>query len=212
MAIPGALSPSYFAKQKGVYNCIETYNCVTLSIPITITYTPDCYFIPHPDTIISNVWHIENLCSGNSNLTYVWDWGDFTSSAGDSPAHLYSTTSKYNVCVTATDSSGCSNSYCDSIYASAIYITPSLATNSSTTIGSINKVEIYPIPFSNELTIDLNTNDFIQIKIYNLFGNLIYQNQLKNKLTINSVGFAKGIYIVELSDGKTFVHRKVYKD
>lgn len=200
-----------YAKIEGVYNCLLTFGCKTLSIPITISYTPNSYFIPHLDTLIPNVWHIENLCSGNSSLTYVWDWGDFTSSAGDSPAHLYSTTSKYNVCVTATDSSGCSNSYCDSIYASAIYITPSLATNSSTTISSINKVEIYPIPFSNELTIDLNSNDFTQIKIYNLFGNVIYQNKLKNKLTINSVSFSKGIYIVELTDGKTLFHRKVYK-
>ena len=54
--------------------------------------------------------------SGNPTggaLTYHWDFGDSTFSTLANPVHSYGSQGVYFVCLTITDSSGCTDTYCD---------------------------------------------------------------------------------------------------
>ncbi len=53
--------------------------------------------------------------SGTIN-NYFWDFGDGSSGAGAYPIHSYASTGTYYVCLTVTNSSGCSDTWCDSVY------------------------------------------------------------------------------------------------
>jgi hypothetical protein len=69
----------------------------------------------------------------------------------------------------------------------------------------LNAINIFPNPFSNQLTFSAQTNDEILISIYNINGQKISQEKFTNYTSIDTERFPKGIYIYKLSDsnGKT---------
>jgi PKD repeat protein len=48
--------------------------------------------------------------------SYLWDFGDGTTSTQSNPTHLYSQAGIYNVCLTFTDVNNCTSSFCYDIY------------------------------------------------------------------------------------------------
>lgn len=53
--------------------------------------------------------------SGLAPFTYHWDFGDSNTDTIPNPTHIYDTLGIFNVCLTITDSLGCSATYCDSV-------------------------------------------------------------------------------------------------
>lgn len=212
--IPGAEASIYFAKQEGNYNCWITNTCHVISMTAQIYYTPSPYFIPRPDSVLANVWHLEDLSTGLSSLSYSWDWGDFTNpSIGQSPSHSYAIVSNYNVCLTLTDSSGCSNTFCDSLFAQAIYVVPPLSSQTIEPVfnSNIPILNIYPIPFDTHLNVILCDKHYTNIKIYNLIGRIVYQSQFHGTIKISTLAFEKGVYFIELFGNNSFVNKKIVK-
>jgi|GEM_PF-1333036 hypothetical protein len=62
----------------------------------------------------NEVW-VWNLSTGNGALTYLWNFGDGTSSTDPFPTHTYSQNGPYQLCLTITDASGCTSTTCDTI-------------------------------------------------------------------------------------------------
>lgn len=62
------------------------------------------------------------------------------------------------------------------------------------------KVNIFPNPFSNQLTFSIADQEYSIISIYNLFGQQILQQGFTNSATINTSQFAKGVYYYVLSN------------
>ena len=68
-----------------------------------------------PVPIPNELW-LWNLSSGGSgNYSFVWDFGDGTSSTDPYPTHIYPNGGPYVLCLTIDDGAGCSDTYCDSI-------------------------------------------------------------------------------------------------
>lgn len=62
----------------------------------------------------NEVW-VWNLSTGNGALTYLWNFGDGTSSTDPFPTHTYSQNGPYQLCLTIADASGCTSTTCDTI-------------------------------------------------------------------------------------------------
>jgi hypothetical protein len=62
----------------------------------------------------NEVW-VWNLSTGNGALTYLWNFGDGTSSTDPFPTHTYSQNGPYLLCLTIADASGCTSTSCDTI-------------------------------------------------------------------------------------------------
>jgi hypothetical protein len=62
----------------------------------------------------NEVW-VWNLSTGNGALTYLWNFGDGTSSTDAYPTHTYSQNGPYQLCLTIADASGCTSTTCDTI-------------------------------------------------------------------------------------------------
>ncbi|MCH2021131.1 MAG: PKD domain-containing protein [Saprospiraceae bacterium] len=76
-----------------------------------------------------------NIVTFNANsisgVTYSWDFGDNTTATGTNPTHTYANTTPmgyYIVCLTATDSLGCTVTYCDTVPVAAAPCNTNLVT------------------------------------------------------------------------------------
>lgn len=59
------------------------------------------------------VWNLST--SSSAPMTYLWSFGDGTSSTDPYPTHTYSGNGPYLLCLTIADASGCTSTSCDSI-------------------------------------------------------------------------------------------------
>jgi gliding motility-associated-like protein len=74
------------------------------------------FFIPQvTDCSSQSVAFVNATSSYHNDLTYLWDFGDASTSTSFSPNHSYASIGDYLVCLTATNAIGCSEQICDSI-------------------------------------------------------------------------------------------------
>ena len=67
------------------------------------------------DPFVTSPIQFSDSSSGSGTLSYYWDFGDGTSDTVQNPAHYYLVAGNFNVCLTITDSLGCTSSSCDSV-------------------------------------------------------------------------------------------------
>ncbi len=190
------------------------------------------FVIVHDSLNPYNYW-LYNYSSGNNGntvATYLWDFGDGTSSTLPYPQHTYTIGSgPYSVCLTiATDTMpviACTATFCDSI-------NPGHSLSQVTTISIINpltlgvqqhneiveSLENYPNPFAASTTISysLNHASSIEIKLIDLIGNRVAVIESGNKMSgsykteFDASSVSSGIYLLQLrTDNKVFTKKLV---
>jgi len=90
--------------------CTSTYTALVVSAggnPCQASYTYT--------TTGNTVAFASSMASGAAPYTYLWDLGDGNTSQVAHPTHIYSTSGSYIVCLTVTDTIGCTSVYCDSV-------------------------------------------------------------------------------------------------
>ena len=149
-----------------------------------------------------------NTSTGN-NPVYAWNFGDGSKISHEThPSHTYLVEGDYNVCLTVTDSTGCSTMTCQQISISPTDIEPQ----------SFNDmVGIYPNPAtSGVVTVDvakLSRKD-VKITVYNIIGNAVYERQIISnynidKHVIDLSAMASGNYFVTIQAGEELTTRRV---
>lgn len=102
----------------GTYNTclyIQTAGCSdTFCLPVTISNPATCGAgFTYAATSVANTFAFtDSSVSSTGGVTYVWDFGDSTTSTLQNPTHTYNTPGPWFACLTITDSSGCSDTYC----------------------------------------------------------------------------------------------------
>lgn len=108
-----------------VYSNPGTYNvCLTVTLSngqactscqtIIVPGSSGCSsnFAIYPDTTMPHSYIAYNLATGAGPLTYIWSWGDGTSSNTAYPSHTYAAAGTYTICLTISDATGCSSNTC----------------------------------------------------------------------------------------------------
>ncbi len=111
-----------------VYAAAGTYHvCLTISDSVNNCQNTNCedifvgnqnggcqaYFYSVPDSIAANGIDFMNSSGGAAN-SFLWDFGDGTSSALENPNHIFASQGTYQVCLTIADSGmNCQNTYCE---------------------------------------------------------------------------------------------------
>lgn len=137
--------------------------------------------------------------STNSD-SYVWDFGDGTTSAEINPVHVYANSNTYSVSLTATNSCG------DDVSSTSI---PVIFTDVNNVVSE--KVRIYPNPTNGIMVVENAKN--LEVKIYNILGDCILS--LKNNSDIYTVDVSKipaGNYILQINtEDKIITKRLIIK-
>jgi hypothetical protein len=206
---------------QGMYAvCVmDAYGCSTCDSAVLSVGNCSAHFNLYPDTVLHHYYAV-NMASGILPLSYSWDWGD--GSPFDTipyPNHTYSSAGYYSICLTITDSAGCTNTFCNSFYLQSIpnpVVFVQVIPQTSTGINEKTEVEstlIFPNPVTDNLTIILSSkNSRSSIKIFNMFGEeelfSIFESQ-KSNWDISSL--AKGIHILQITTGNKTENKKIIK-
>ena len=178
----------------------------------------------YPDSSTQHHYWALNQASGVAPLTYLWSWGDGSFDTTPYPSHTYATGGFYPICLTITDSTGCTNTVCHTSQLQRMSYT-----NESNTMVYVNVVAslpvsiddknngseflIYPNPANSSFTI-LSTENLSNsvIEICNLPGEKIYSSVLEHcdgSLTVDCKPFPSGIYFVSRQTEKGMSVRKL---
>jgi PKD repeat protein len=147
----------------------------------------------------------------------MWSWGDGSANSfGIAPSHTYSVPGNYEICLTATDSLGCSDTYCDS----STYLNRGTEVTTIVTVNAIivqtvvrspdndiNSITVYPNPAVNSVVIEARRETpFEKIIIYSIEGRKVQEEILhtkSSKVEINVSILSKGVYFLNCIFEKT---------
>jgi len=205
----------------GTYQvCVtDVYGCTLCDSAIVSTGNCSAYFYLYPDTTTLHHYYAVNMASGVLPISYYWAWDDGTHDTTAYPSHTYSTAGFYSICLTITDSVGCTDIHCDSFYLQKntnTILTVDVIPNTITGINgnySDNSFFIYPNPASDYLIIKFTTNTSkATIKIYNLLGELKSTSMISlPESKINISDLPNGVYIIEAATEKNIMRQKFIK-
>ncbi|MBK9730972.1 MAG: PKD domain-containing protein [Chitinophagaceae bacterium] len=227
-------SVSHQFQDEGIYTVclvVSDSSCMATSCQ-SIYYSPDsisnnggsceaAFEVAAIDTANSTVWLTEMSTGANS---YLWSFGDGTSSTVQYPSHTYAQNGSYQVCLSIECDSNNTSSYCqwiglmDSLVNGGVDITRSgfVLNVKPQVISAISPIEtqkltVFPNPVNDALqfTFPASINGIANLRILNRVGQLVDQKNI----AVNAGGFNtvdlrhlnSGMYLLQLvSDGKIF--------
>ena len=91
---------------KSCWRVVTFPNSITTNPGITADFTNTLPAVCRPPAAVT----FTNTSTGPGVLSYLWDFGDGSTSNAISPAHTYTATGLYNVTLTVTNDNGCTDS------------------------------------------------------------------------------------------------------
>ncbi|MFM2136722.1 MAG: hypothetical protein RL021_2122 [Bacteroidota bacterium] len=154
---------------------------------------------------------IVDLSTG-SNLSYLWDFGDGTTSTQQYPSHYYSTTGSYVVCLTVNDGLlGCSSTFCDTLTVDSMgnvlrstmtgftinVVSPGMLTG-TTSIETQERIVLYPNPASDRIIVSRSQSSSAAYRILDLRGAVLLTGMLNEaNVAIPVSSLSTGVYVLE---------------
>lgn len=165
--------------------------------------------ISHIDTAGLTIYYHNFSMDG---VSYLWEFGDNTTSTDPEPIHTYSSAGKYFVKLTATNQCDVKK---DSMWVEVheksffgIHETP-----------TSQLLDIFPNPTQQDITVKMTAR--IQtstlVSVYNLVGEVIMQKQIEllpgeQSFSVDLSKHAKGLYTLELKTDNSVQYAKIVKE
>ncbi len=202
-----------------VNNCSDMY-CDTINTS-NINNGGGChaYFIMLQDSVFNGDWYALNL-SGTSTpgtaLSYLWNFGDGTTSTLQFPSHQYAVPGHYNICLTISDNNGCTDTYCDTSVAHKMSSAAS-GMSSITVIASATgikkkdlastEISAYPNPVTDQVNLNISIAEkaSVSIQIVDLIGKVVNVQKTSlsagsNSVKLNTSELPQGVYMIQVTN------------
>lgn len=126
-----------------------------------------------------------------NGLGYLWDFGDNSTSSLANPTHSYATEGNYTVCLTVFNACDTATT-CDTV---------SVFSTSRSVIRAGEKLELYPQPFSDYLTISGLPPGLVRLDLYTLAGIKIESMQVAGGIQhqLNLAEYPSGTYLLKIT-------------
>jgi len=183
----------------GCKSTSETFSTVVNSNPTTsFTLSGD---VEAGDTIT-----FSNTSSGA--VSWLWNFGDGTSSTDENPKHIFKKAGSFSVSLTATSDAGCQSSETKQL---AVTGTEHGLTNSD--------LHVYPNPGSEKVRVEMDIAEtgIPQVSFVNAQGKLLYDKQyslathsITEEININSL--PQGLYLIKVTVGRKTYFQKFIKE
>jgi PKD repeat protein len=198
-------------------NCWDTY-CQTITIQGGGGGCSSNYAI-YPDTLLSHTYWAYNLATGVGPLTYLWSWGDSTTSTGAYPSHTYAGPGLYTICLTITDATGCTSTTCYQWQLLRMTNAPVTINVIGGTTGieepKAGTISVFPNPAAGQMNVSLtnNTGQTATLELYNLEGRRVTDFGTVNgqdiNMTLNLDQVPAGMYFLRVAAGNWMEHLKI---
>lgn len=197
-------TPSVGVTGGGNYNCTVTTACGTAYPSVEVALIPDA--VAGFDLFTSFLTAQCTSTSSGTITSYLWDFGDGTTSSEMSPTHLYADTGMYTITLTVSGPCG-SDTYTQDMYANTVGI------EDLEVFGALN---VYPNPNSGTFTIDMSTSEgtSVAFKLTDVKGSVVWsaepgvvEGNFKQQVTLNNQ--AEGVYFLTITAGEHSTVRKV---
>lgn len=185
------------------------------------------------EIVPNEVW-VWNLSSGTGDLQYLWSFGDGTSSTEAFPTHTYAGSGTYQLCLTISDNSGCTDTYCDAITMDNDGILGGFmgeGNRSSWTIRIMNALSTsvsdgpemqimatWPNPVLDQLNVQIDSrmNGVVAIAIVDLSGRVVNatSNSVvsgQSQLVVGMDQLPAGAYTLLVNNGNSVVKQRFVK-
>ncbi|MCF8465365.1 MAG: PKD domain-containing protein, partial [Flavobacteriales bacterium] len=209
-AIGGTPSYSYRLNQGNLQTNGDWLQLTDGSYTIAIMDVNGCTYSEQVDVLASEMQPVANFnftVSNNAVLfqntssfgdSYLWEFGDGSTSTDESPVHVYSELGVYQVTLTVTNACGI-----QSVTLTVNTVFTGIAT------AQTNGFSLYPNPASTELFLQSNLamDEKVQLDIVSITGPLIRSTQITgiqadNRTQINVNGLAQGVYYLRVVSGQ----------
>lgn len=168
-----------------------------------------------------NAHYVYNLSYG-ATLSYLWDFGDGTTSTLATPSHVYASTGPYLLCLSIDNGSGCTDMYCDSLFSVdslnrtsgnleiTVYDVPPFQ-DVTTGIEEQNAaaVSVYPNPFSDQTTFVLSdkVSGNYSFELYDMMGKKVMDKQGITGTTfqVSRNGLSDGCYFYRIRSSEILI-------
>ena len=190
----------------------------------------------NPQPIPNELW-IWNLSTGGSGTySFLWSFGDGTSSTAAFPSHQYANGGPYALCLTIDDGAGCTSTHCDtvSVDANGMYTgftggnnqrTQGFTINVQNQIGQdvidhtiADGITTWPNPALDELNIALSdaTRGNVDLTVTDANGRVVMAERHtlltgRNQMVIGTSGLASGLYMLRISNGEQMISQRFVK-
>jgi PKD repeat protein len=168
-----------------------------------------------------NAHYIYNLSYG-ATLSYLWDFGDGSTSTAATPSHVYASTGPYLLCLTIDDGSGCTDTYCDSLISAdsinhssgqmqlTVYdVPPFQGITTGLEEQTLSLVSVFPNPFEETTTfvLDRKNDEVYTFELMDVMGKKLMQiDQISEKqFSISKGALSPGIYFYKICSAETAI-------
>ncbi len=187
------------------------YQHICGRIPVTVEVngegTVNAAFSVGTDSIdINEAIEFTNLSTMGES--YLWNFGDGTTSTEVSPTHSYTNFGTYSVVLTVTSSDGCTSAITQEI------TVLDLTTGQEETVLN-NQINIFPNPATDQLTVsfDLASPEFIAMTLVDVRGAIVKsipsQNYFNAQFSIDIAGLSAGMYYLKMNTNELQVVKKL---
>ncbi|MFT5779483.1 MAG: PKD repeat protein [Crocinitomicaceae bacterium] len=138
------------------------------------------------------------------NTTWLWDFGDGTSSTLEDPSHVYTANGTYMACLTVTDTC-----------ASEMICVPVVVTSVTTGLPEFehSNVSIYPIPATDWIKVETENSNATMVELYTMSGRILIRERFLNPESahfLRTTELANGQYYLRVSDAENnFSHHPI---
>jgi len=139
-------------------------------------------------TYLLNQAEVEFTDNSTNAVSWLWDFGDGTTSSEESPSYIYAETGTYSVCLSVTNIDGVEDQTCQKIIIE------------STDLQETNLLELilFPNPAETFITIETSIENY-SYDIYDSLGQHILSGTKEGE-QINIEALSPGIYLLEFAD------------
>lgn len=140
--------------------------------------------------------------SVNMSPNCIWNFGDGATSTELNPSHVYTEKGFYTVSL---------QSEYDTLQDSEVKQNYIHVGSVGTQESESDDIHIYPNPLGKErmLTIDVNTEDLVEVTLYNLEGEQQYHNQIRSPQSITLKPLNPGLFLIKLYYGNHNIWKKI---
>ncbi|MCX6273954.1 MAG: M4 family metallopeptidase [Bacteroidetes bacterium] len=168
--------------------------CASVRVPVVATV--DAVTAGFTSSIFASIVTFTDNSNGGNIVSYAWDFGDGSTSTLANPVYTYANVGPYVVCLTVTNSSGCTNTTCNTINILQVGINEA---------NSISEISVYPNPVSDLLSIKFKSlsDKKWTMKLNDLTGRVIAEKTAENiqSLVWDVADIAPGTYVLNMQSG-----------